>query len=235
MPSRAQLVGCLTLVAVLFPGVSYAGPHPVSVEANSNCLDCHAEHASGDNIHPAVKAGCTACHEVHNRDGVSTVSLKQTTGLSCFECHQAATYSNPHLPYSSGMCTRCHNPHVSSNAHLLRARVNELCLSCHLRTAETVSSPYMPSIALTSNNSIGHPYARHPVSGTGDPITGGEMSCLSCHSAHGAAQPHLLKMGAEIPEDALNQNTETKDICRKCHMVLWGLDNPGKKGKKKKR
>jgi hypothetical protein len=38
-------------------------------------------------------------------------------------------------------------------------------------------------------------------------------------------------MGSQIPEDALNQTTETNDMCRKCHMLLWGLD--GASGKKK--
>jgi predicted CXXCH cytochrome family protein len=62
------------------------------------------------------------------------------------------------------------------------------------------------------------------------------MSCLSCHDAHGGAQLHLLKMGAAIPEDALNQVTETNDICRKCHMRLWGLDSySGGTGKAKKK
>lgn len=41
-------------------------------------------------------------------------------------------------------------------------------------------------------------------------------------------------MGSEVPEDALNQNTETKDMCEKCHMKLWGMEGgAGKKRKKK--
>jgi len=43
-------------------------------------------------------------------------------------------------------------------------------------------------------------------------------------------------MASEIPEDALNQNSETKDMCHKCHLRLWGLDGAeyGKRNKKKK-
>jgi hypothetical protein len=46
-------------------------------------------------------------------------------------------------------------------------------------------------------------------------------------------------MGEQTPEDALNQTTETDDMCRKCHMVLWGLapnlsaKRKNKKGKEK--
>lgn len=93
----------------------------------------------------------------------------------------------------------------------------------------------MPTIALTAKDSMGHPYERHPVSGSRDPLTGGEMSCVSCHQTHGGAQLHLLKMGAAIPEDALNQNTETNDMCRKCHLLLWGLDGASNHKKNKRK
>ena len=63
---------------------------------------------------------------------------------------------------------------------------------------------------------------------------GGEMSCLSCHLAHGSTMAHYLKMGSAIPEDALNRNAETKDMCHMCHLRLWGLEG-NVKGKKKKR
>ncbi len=224
------LVACL-----LSSGLCVAGSHPTRIDENSNCLECHADHATGDHVHPAVKRGCTSCHAIENRQDESSVVLKREKGVPCFECHKPATYLYPHLPYASGMCTHCHDPHVAENPHLLHAKVNELCLSCHLRTGETVPSRYLPTIILTANNSTGHPYERHPVSGTLDPLTGKEMSCVSCHRPHGGAQLHLLKMGAEIPEDALNQNTEIKDMCRKCHLRLWGLEGAtsGKKKNKK--
>jgi hypothetical protein len=92
----------------------------------------------------------------------------------------------------------------------------------------------MPTISLTLNNSMGHPYERHPVSGSRDPLSGGEMSCISCHLAHGGIKVHLLKMASAIPEDAINQNTETKDMCRKCHLLMWGLDDVANHKKHKK-
>jgi hypothetical protein len=86
---------------------------------------------------------------------------------------------------------------------------------------------------------MGHPDARHPVSGKPDALTGLELSCVSCHMPHGGAKRPLLKMGEQIPEDVLNQTTETNDMSRKCHMVLWGLapdlsaKRKNKKGKEK--
>jgi hypothetical protein len=61
------------------------------------------------------------------------------------------------------------------------------------------------------------------------------MSCVSCHTAHGGTKLHLLKMGSEIPEDAMNQNTETKDMCRKCHLLMWGLEGASIKKKNEKK
>lgn len=226
-----------SIACLLSSCLCYAGQHPTRIDNSSNCLECHADHATGTHIHPAMKRGCTACHAVENRQDESNVVLKRENGVLCFECHEATSFQYAHLPYASGMCTRCHDPHGAENPRLLRAKVNELCLTCHLRTGETVPSPYLPSIILTSDHRTGHPYERHPVSGIVDPLTGEEMSCLSCHLPHGGAQLHLLKMGAEIPEDALNQNTETKDMCRKCHLRLWGLEgatSPNKRNKKAK-
>jgi len=219
---------------LLGPCLCYAELHPVPIDENSNCLECHADHATGDHVHPAVKSGCTSCHSVEKRDDATYVNLKPAKFIICYECHQPATFLYSHLPYASGMCLRCHNPHASANPRLLRAKVNELCLKCHLRTPDSGPSRSMPTIVLTDNNTKGHPYEGHPVSGSRDPLIGEEMSCLSCHQAHGGAQLHLLKTAAEIPEDALNQNTETKDMCRKCHLRLWGMDEVSGKKKNKK-
>lgn len=171
---------------------------------------------------------------VERRDDVTYVSLKGGGMTVCTECHASKEFLRSHFPYASGMCTRCHTPHASAYPRLLRVRVNEVCLQCHLQRQGKVLYPDLPVIALTMNNSMGHPYERHPVSGVIDPLTGNEMSCVSCHLAHGGTMLHHLKMGAEVPEDALNQNTETKDMCHTCHLRLWGLEGATSKKKKPK-
>jgi predicted CXXCH cytochrome family protein len=75
-------------------------------------------------------------------------------------------------------------------------------------------------ITLTSENRIGHPYEHHPVSGTPDPLTGGEMSCISCHPPHGAGKLHLLKMASEIPEDALNRTPRPMIFAANTHAAV---------------
>jgi len=222
-------VSFLVLGGVLGAQLCYAGAHPARVDEHSNCLECHADHGTGDYVHPAVKSGCISCHRVENHDGASYVAVQPKESTTCRECHAAVAVRHQHFPYASGMCTRCHDPHASKFPGLLRAKVNDLCLDCHLQNAAKRTSRYLPTIELTADRRMGHPYARHPVSGSPDPISGGEMSCISCHLPHGGNKLHQLKMGAEIPEDALNQNTETKDLCETCHMKLWGMDNVRKK------
>ena len=88
------------LAGLLAPCLCYAGSHPVRVDASSNCLECHADHAIGDHVHPAIKRGCASCHSVENREDGSYVVLKQTKSIVCFECHQPAALQYTHLPYS---------------------------------------------------------------------------------------------------------------------------------------
>jgi predicted CXXCH cytochrome family protein len=224
--------GLFIFVVLALPLPCRASEHP-PLDTQSPCVDCHADHAAGKYVHAALKQGCLACHVVEQRNDLTFIGQKRSQSMLCLECHKAETFAYTHLPYESAMCIRCHSPHVSSNAHLLRAAVNQLCLSCHLRNPEGLTSRYLPTITLTGDNRIGHPYAMHPVAGVLDPLTGDEMSCTSCHRAHGGTQASLLKAGAEIPEDALNQNTETNDMCRKCHMHMWGIDQSSKKAKRK--
>jgi len=225
---------CIVLSWLVSGGWCQAGVHPVALDEHSNCLECHADHASGDHVHPAVVLGCNSCHVIVTRDSETYVEIKHSDAIVCRECHPPERLQHAHFPYASSMCVRCHEPHVSARPVLLRANVNELCLACHLYSRDKVPTRHMPLIELKQNNTVGHPYARHPVAGTSDPLNGGEMSCISCHLAHGGTLAHYLKMGSEIPEDALNQDSETYDMCRKCHLKLWGLDGAGgAKGKKK--
>ncbi len=223
---------CRFLMVVLFltAGLCFGAEG----ELESNCLECHAEYAAGDRVHPAVTAGCSSCHVVELRGDTPRVVLKRVEGGVCRQCHPAQKFERVHLPYALGLCTRCHDPHKSQNPMLLRRTVNELCLECHLRPSDEAPSQDIPIIDLSMDNSMGHPYERHPVRGYADPLRGGEMSCTSCHTAHGGGMLHYLKMGSQVPEDALNRNSETKDMCHVCHFRLWGLET-GAKSKKKKR
>lgn len=191
-------------------------------KADSVCLQCHSGYTSGEHVHQAIQLGCESCHKVEKSSGGTYVVLKGTES-GCRDCHRLETPIHLHFPYAAGMCLRCHTPHSSTKPTLLRSNINEICLECHLQQPGRTPSASMPTIELTQGNTVGHPYLRHPVTEVPDPLQGGEMSCLSCHLGHGGTKPHLLKMGAQIPGDAINQTTETRDMCEACHLRLWGL------------
>src|SRR5580765_7616758 len=147
-----KLTGILLVLGeVLGAQLCYAGAHPARVDEHSNCVECHADHATGDYVHPAVKGGCISCHEVENHDDASFVAVQPKESNGCRECHQGAPMLHPHFPYSSGMCTRCHDPHASKFPRLLRARVNDLCLDCHLQSRAKHASRYLPTIELSAD------------------------------------------------------------------------------------
>ncbi|MGO8795167.1 MAG: cytochrome c3 family protein [Candidatus Sulfotelmatobacter sp.] len=234
MTSPVRFPVSVALTCLFSTCLCLAAEHPTRIDESSNCLECHADKIQGDHVHPALKKPCTTCHLVENKGELTEVSVRQLNPVVCFSCHQQKSFLCSHFPYAEGNCLSCHDPHASANPRLLRAKVNDLCLGCHLRTSQSVPSRYLPTIALTDNNTMGHPYARHPVSAKADPLRGGELCCISCHMPHGGGKVHLSRMGGEIPEDAINQNTETYDLCTKCHRLLWGISGGpfGKKGDK---
>lgn len=228
LPVRAVLIG------LLGTSLCHASEHPARVDESSNCLQCHADKIEGEHVHPAIKKGCTVCHVIESKGETTYVSLKESPAV-CLACHQQKVVLYEHLPYSSGWCLRCHDPHASGSRMLARGNVNDVCLGCHLSSPERVASREVPMIVLTADRTTGHPYPQHPVRGKADPLTGGELSCVSCHAPHGAAKRPLLKMGGQIPEDAINHVTETNDMCRKCHLALWGLVQAPSAKKKNRR
>ena len=71
----------LTVIVLVLSGVlgvqmCYGGAHPVRVDEHSNCVECHADHATGDYVHPALKSGCISCHQVENDDDTSYVAAQ---------------------------------------------------------------------------------------------------------------------------------------------------------------
>src|SRR5215469_5628242 len=132
-PMRWLLVS-LVLSGMLSVQLSYARAHPGRVDEHSNCIECHSDRASGVYVHSAVKSGCISCHKIENHDGVTYVAVQSKESDGCRTCHPSSPMQHPHFPYASGMCTRCHDPHASRYPRLLRAKVNDVCLSCHLQS-----------------------------------------------------------------------------------------------------
>jgi len=148
------------------------------------CFQCHADKRAEINktsSHP-LRDGLIGCSDCHNPHGSMepTQLKKPTVNETCFTCHaeKRGPFLWEHAPASED-CLNCHTPHGSNHPTLLRARVPQLCQSCHVASRH-------PSTVYTGPN-----YS-NPVPG-GTPVIArqvGAMGCLNCHvEVHGSNHP----------------------------------------------
>jgi len=148
------------------------------------CLGCHADKRAEiqkTSSHP-LRDGeiqCSDCHNPHGSMGPSNL-VRPTLNETCFTCHaeKRGPFLWEHAPASED-CSICHTPHGSNHPTLLRARVPQLCQTCHV-------AQFHPSTAYSGPN-----YA-NPVPG-GTPVIDrhvGAKGCLNCHvEVHGSNHP----------------------------------------------
>lgn len=230
--SAKAVLGVLTVV--LACGLhAAAAEHPVPLEKDADCAQCHEDKTKGTAVHSAIQMGCTACHEVKTEKDVTTVELNAPKNQLCFSCHERSKDKVQHGPYALGRCVTCHDPHTSNFPNQLRASTNELCLNCHgLDRPDVKWNPQDKTITLgwgqtltleqyqavpkigTDRKNTGHPMMGHPFMGVRDPSVKStekgkatEMGCLSCH------QPHTSDTVKLMPKDVKSP----MEVCGKCH------------------
>ncbi len=147
------------------------------------------------------------------------------TAATCGECHAEAQESmqkGAHAPLV-GHCPMCHEIKGAETPYLLLSDA-QLCDRCH-RLPVWQGSPAPPSVEITPGVTVahellpvtrqirvddrlrGHPVANHPIANVPDALhPGRQLSCRSCHAAHGAA-PRMLTFDLKPGEN----------ICKKCH------------------
>ncbi len=165
-----------------------------------------------DPAHPFVSQShtCLSCHDGSIVDSRRRVWVEHghNTGVE----PPAGMKIPPALPLVDGRiaCRTCHSAHSSGQfssdvrtAVFLRVQnaAGELCIACHsdktrgakLGTHPTGGMPWpVPDMLIAAGAKVG-PNPR-------------ELTCLVCHTPHGAAHDHLLVMG-----------TESNQLCLSCH------------------
>lgn len=107
------------------------------------CFQCHLEKRgefSLANSHGVLTGtmSCGDCHDPHEGRALAGVGASlESANETCTKCHtaQKGPFTFKHNAMKEG-CTSCHNPHGSVNQKMLVARDANLCLSCHLETAD---------------------------------------------------------------------------------------------------
>jgi predicted CXXCH cytochrome family protein len=184
---------------------SVATPHPqkgtktfkLTEEPPALCFACHGDIQDllkKKDVHPAMEAGCTACHDPH---GAAHPKLLAEEGAKlCFQCHDAIgskIEKGPavHAAVKEGKgCISCHDAHGADGAHLLPGSEEATCLGCH-------------RAIVTKNMTVRH-----------GPIQQG--LCTPCHDPHAGAYPRLV--AAEFPAGFYAPYTEQEyALCFGCH------------------
>lgn len=175
------------------------------------CLTCHnmnLRYGAKPVQHPPFKQrACLACHVPHASDNPKNTRLPLP--YLCMNCHpiiardMAASVLHP--PFSQAWCVACHNPHAENHPRMVKAPKDstqpfvDLCFTCH-----GSAQARLRAIDL---------HISHPVGGKKvDPITGKQLTCVSCHHPHGTNNPRMWKRDRDY-------------LCLGCHRRLTGRFN----------
>jgi len=161
------------------------------------CLSCHSQEDREspyreDDVHVKdLSNPCTLCHDHHGSDMADLT--KNETAL-CLECHETIDRRISVIekslkeidctPVRDRKCFACHIPMHSDRQFSHRGDGIELCARCH-----------------TAQHKVSHPVGADVI----DPRSGGAVTCLSCHSMHGAGADFFLT------------HDRKRTLCIQCH------------------
>jgi len=167
-------------------------------EITERCLTCHAggsEHMNALNSeHTKNDVSCISCHSPHHAETRQYLLVKAQPEL-CYSCHlqQEPQFEMPfHHRVNEGLiqCSDCHNVHGSELSKQVRMASTQdaVCFKCHTDK----QGPFVYEHAAVKVN-----------------------GCVSCHTAHGGPNPHMLKVS--------NVNL----LCLQCHTTSSFSSAPG--------
>ena len=237
--AQATLAGQPPDAALVKPASPMAvAEHPVPLKPDtpaSTCLQCHGDLQKGKYVHAAMDMGCTGCHSITNRDGVTRVVPSAAANQLCLSCHTLSTDKVLHGPYRDGLCVSCHSPHSSNFPSHTWVSAQDTCLGCHAQTRlkvneseQTVTTPWGQTLTLAEMKGSqylnldptlthNHPLEGHPVSGPNTSPELPSVTCLSCHNQHATNHRSLLIAGAP----ALMPDCRTCGVCKQCHQNMY--------------
>ncbi|TCK06244.1 cytochrome c3 family protein [Phorcysia thermohydrogeniphila] len=194
--------------------------HPILEDTADKLSDELIEKISllGGRVTESGELQCESCHSPHKGKAKKALLKPVDRSQLCIVCHTDRLNSEEHKDYrnhpihkdfpeeaeialfeekkaitKSVECMTCHKVHKEENKHLLVAKEEKLCSSCHVEEGKVSST-------------------KHNIAGN---------SCKSCHTPHKAKGPKLWSR--EIPEDAYDYASiiEVKGksdiLCLSCH------------------
>jgi len=195
------------------------------------------------------QVGCITCHDPHNNEKGHFLRVTNEGSAICMECHsmqnwELSTHGNPQNPLHAGLqeiaCLQCHEIHVlPTNAKLLRADENTLCLACHDgRSDEETEIASIKNLEEVFEKPFTHPIRINPnVTDVGydsdidSPWNFGLaddrfVRCGDCHNPHAASEKDISPVldgslafvqGVDALGFPKDQSAHEYEVCYKCH------------------
>jgi len=180
-PHQRNDLACATCHTV------HARNDPVRARATqpATCFSCHAQQRAESFLfsHHPVREGTVTCSDCHNPHGsAGPKQLKEfSVNETCYNCH--ADKRGPmlweHQPVRED-CLNCHTPHGSTEARLMKERMNFMCATCHSAVANNSGGAFGGAHSVAGN--LAAPFAS---------ALANQRQCLNCHSqVHGSNSPN---------------------------------------------
>ncbi|RNC72758.1 MAG: cytochrome C [Desulfuromonadales bacterium] len=189
--------------------------------ADGGCLDCHDVHQSPNRMmlkaegaalcfgchdkgkftanhghSPVTDGSCLSCHDPHESD--NRALLRHDKASLCFSCHdkKMAEGVSIHRPVAQGECLSCHSPHGSAWPNIMKGAFPEpfylpyaqgnfdLCFGCHPKDIAQDRRTDTLTGFRNGDYNLHYLHINKPDKG---------RSCKTCHDAHAASQPRLIK------------------------------------------
>ena len=191
---------------------------------------------------------CTACHDPHNNTYGNFMVMPRTGSQLCLECHalsgwrasahatsgarvtvsaKGSTQPSAHSTVGELGCGSCHATHgAGSETHMLNySRPDDNCLVCHDGSVAGKNILSETHKASAHSSALANMFSRDAAR-SGRKSAGDEISCLGCHSAHGAgagaaasklASPLTQVKGMSAAGSIVTSAANEFEICFRCH------------------
>ncbi|MBY5922648.1 DmsE family decaheme c-type cytochrome [Ferrimonas balearica] len=204
------------------------------------CLMCHGRdeqvqalfaspHGSLDSsASPMARLQCETCHGPQGKhrgknepminfgnDANVSAELQNSVCLSCHEDSERRDWHGSRHDFSEVACSDCHQIHTASDPVLSPEGEIATCTRCHSSEAADMNKR-----------------SAHPMAGL---HSGSDMSCTSCHSAHGSLTESALKAvslndtcyscHAEKRGPVVWEHAPVTDNCASCHSVHGSVND----------
>ena len=229
-----------------------AAGHNINAPGYGVATDATLTTAPGGSF-PASIMGCTSCHDPHGNAsfrllyGIGTVQGQPFTnpapeaeGLSLFGAGES---QSNHTAYHGGMsawCGNCHGDFHNNNTMLIHpsgsalggiAQTYNLYNGTSDQTGGTQATAYLPDVAFED--------PAMTTSSTTGPVGGSQVSCITCHRAHGSSGPDAGRWDHNVTflhEDGVESGSyqipdpygdlNQRSLCNKCHNKDVGDERP---------